>query len=116
MIEKVNYNLIHKIIEIGRLEVLPPTFNPKNNWWLTVLRFHGGDGCDDLSTEALIYLYKGVVLTEKESERFMGSTTNTRLIYYRIEDRLEDSQKRNVMNELYDFGIANRGNNAYVPR
>jgi predicted Zn-dependent protease with MMP-like domain len=116
MIDKVNYNLIHKIIEIGRLEELPTIFNPKNNWWLSVLNFHRGDGCDDLSTEALKYLYKGVVLTEKESERYMGSTTNTRLIYYKIEDRLKDSENRNVMDELYDFGIANSGNNRYVPR
>ena len=116
MIDKVSYHLIHKIIEIGRKEQLPSNFRTKNMWWEQVLYFNKGHGCDDLSTEALKCFFKGVVLTEKESDREMGSTTSTTFIYFLIEDRLKDSENRNVMDELYDFGIANMGNNSYVPR
>ena len=115
MIDKVSYHLIHKIIEIGRKEQLPSNFSTKNMWWQHVLDFNKGDGCDDLSTEALKCFFKGVVLTEKESDRYMGSTTNTAFILGRLKNRLKDSNNEEIMDALYDFGITNRGKNSYVP-
>ena len=49
MMNKVNYNVINKIIEIGRFESISSTFNPNNIWWRSVLYFNRGGGCDDLS-------------------------------------------------------------------
>ena len=112
---KVNYNVINKIIEIGRLESISSTFNPNNIWWRSVLYFNRGGGCDDLSYEDLKCLYKGVVLCEKESERYMGSTTNTSWILNILSIQLEQSDNLEEIKELYDFGFANRGKNGYVP-
>jgi len=111
--KKVNHNLIKKIIEIGRLEAIPSTFKPNNRQ--NVLYFNRGDGCDDLSYEELKCLYKGVVLSEKESERYMGSTTNTSWILDMLVMQLEQSDNLEEIKELYDFGFANRGKNGYVP-
>ena len=72
--KKINYNIIFKIIEIGRTEEFPDTFNPKNNWWLSALYFNDVEGWRDLSIEAHVNYYKGIVLTEKASDRFMGSS------------------------------------------
>ena len=112
---KVNYNVINKIIEIGRLETISSTFNPNNIWWRSVLYFNRGGGCDDLSYEDLKCLYKGVVLCEKDSERYMGSTTNTSWILNMLIMRLEQNDNLEEIKELYDFGFTNRGKNGYVP-
>ena len=112
IIEKINYNIIHSIIEIGRTEELPETFNPKNTWWQSVLYFNNVEGWKDLSIEAHEYYYKGVVLTEKASDRFMGSTTGSRPILWALERVLEDRVRQR---ELRHFAYENRHKKSHLP-
>jgi len=110
--EKINYNIIHSIIQIGRTQELPETFNPKNSWWQSVLYFNNANGWKDLSIEAHEYYYKGVVLTEKASDRFMGSTTGARPILWALERVLEDHVRRR---ELWHFAYENRHSKSDLP-
>ena len=113
--KKLDEDVINQLIEIGRLEAIPSTFKPNNRWWENVHYFYRGGGAYDLSYEELKCLYKGVVLSEKESERYMGSTTNAAWVLNILVIRLEQSDNLEEVKELYEFGFANRGKNDYVP-
>ena len=109
----IDYNVIRQIIEIGRNEALPEKFNFKNTWYLTVYYFNRQYGFNDLSDKTLEYFFKGIVLTEKASDRQMGSTTNTGCIYNRLNDRFENSNEK--FKEIRDFAKLNRPDNPYAP-
>ena len=112
LIDKINYNIIHKIIEIGRTEEIPKTFDPKNNWWLSVKNFNDLEGWRDLSIESHEYLFKGVVLTEKASDRHMGSTTGARPILWALEKVLDGCER---YRELRKFALENSHRKSDLP-
>ena len=109
----INYNIIHKVIEIGRTELLPDNFNSNNTWWLSVYHFNQASKFHDLSDDALECFFKGILLTEKATDRYMGSTTNTGTIYHRLKHRLNNSRQR--FNDIRDFAKLNRPDNPYAP-
>ena len=111
--EKLYNDLIKQLIEIGRTEIIPSipdsefSYLREGQWQ----RARYPENCDDYSLDELKLLYKGLVLSEKHFEWFVGSATNTAWVLRNIEDRLNNDETK----ELYEFGFANRGENPYAP-
>tara|TARA_B100000795_G_C22654704_1_gene381684 strand:+ start:170 stop:790 length:621 start_codon:yes stop_codon:yes gene_type:complete len=115
--EKLYDDLIKKLIEIGRSEIIPSipdsefSYLKEGKWQLD--RYP--DDCDIYGFEELKSLYKGLVLCEKHFEWKLLSTTNTAWVYRHIEERsefIEDYQERK---EIYEFGFNNPSGNPHSP-
>ncbi len=116
--EKFYDDLIKQLIEIGRSEIIPPS--TEMNIRLRESREQISpsiniNNCDNFSTADLKFLYKGLVVSEKELKWMDGSATKTARILQMLNERLDFENDYQDIKELYEFGFANRGHNDYVP-
>ena len=116
--EKLYDDLIKQLIEIGRSEIIPPS--TEMNIRLRESREQISpsiniNNCDNFSTADLKFLYKGLVVSEKELKWMDGSATKTARILQMLNERLDFENDYQDIKELYEFGFANRGHNDYVP-
>tara|TARA_Y100000996_G_scaffold369149_1_gene315972 strand:- start:1098 stop:1943 length:846 start_codon:yes stop_codon:yes gene_type:complete len=65
--------------------------------------------------DALIYLFKGLVLCERDFQWIGGSAATNIRVFTLIQSHSEIKSNQKKLNELIDWAVKNRGNNPYTP-